>query len=148
MGITKVYNGPTYMPCINHIVAPVAHWGPRTLKIKSCTWRWYAVASGVTGDAEHPQMARSTYGSYSGSYGSRGTQNSSNGETYMTLMYSGSQGLIEDPEWKGSSRSISCSCSGSQCSLGTMKVHNDSTYMPLMYDSYSGCYGSLGTPNS
>ena len=46
VGITKVYNGPTYMPCINHIVAPVAHWGPRTLKIKSCTWRWYAVASG------------------------------------------------------------------------------------------------------
>ena len=51
VGITKVYNGPTYMPCTNHIVAPVAHWGPRTLKIKSCTWRWYAVASGVTGDA-------------------------------------------------------------------------------------------------
>ena len=54
VGITKVYNGPTYMPCINHIVAPVAHWGPRTLKIKSCTWRWYAVASGgpMTGDAD------------------------------------------------------------------------------------------------
>ena len=46
VGITKVYNGPTYMPCINNIVAPVAHWGPRTLEIKSCTWRWYAVASG------------------------------------------------------------------------------------------------------
>ena len=46
VGITDVYNGPTYMPCINHIVAPVSHWGPRTLKTKSCTWRWYAVASG------------------------------------------------------------------------------------------------------
>ena len=94
VGITKVYNGPTYMPCINHIVAPVAHWGPRTLKIKGCTWRWYAVASGVTGDAERPQMARLTYGSYSGSYGSLGTQNTSNGETYMTLMYIGSQGSL------------------------------------------------------
>ena len=75
VGITKVYNGPTYMPCINHIVAPVAHWGPRTLKIKSCTWRWYAVASG-------------------GSYGSLGTQNTWNGETYITLMYSGSRGSL------------------------------------------------------
>ena len=49
---------------------------------------------GVTGDAERPQMARSTYGSYSGSYGSLGTQNTSNGETYMTLMYSGSRGSL------------------------------------------------------
>ena len=54
------------------------------------------ICSGLGGslDAERPQMARSTYGSYTGSYSSLGTQDTSNGETYMTLMHSGSRGSL------------------------------------------------------
>ena len=64
---------PTCHLYVIHIVAPVPHWGPRTLKMARCTWHWYSVAPGLTGDAECPEMARSTYGSSSGSYGSLGT---------------------------------------------------------------------------
>ena len=38
---------PTCHLCIIHIVAPVAHWGPGTLKMARCTWCWYAVAPGA-----------------------------------------------------------------------------------------------------
>ena len=43
---------PTCHLCIIHIVAPVAHWGPRTLKITKFTfldieWPW-----GLNGDVE------------------------------------------------------------------------------------------------
>ena len=64
---------PTCHLYVIHIVAPVPHWGPRTLKMTRCTWHWYSVAPGLTGDTECPEMARSTYGSSSGTYGSSGT---------------------------------------------------------------------------
>ena len=53
---------PTCLLCLIHIVAPVAHWGPGTHKLARCTWRWYVIARGLTGDAECPQIVRSTYG--------------------------------------------------------------------------------------
>ena len=49
---------PTCLLCLIHIVAPVAHWGPETLKIVRCTWRWYIMARGLTGDAERTGKAR------------------------------------------------------------------------------------------
>ena len=75
-----------------HIVALAAHWGCRMPRNKytGMWFIWWLLR--LTGDSEDLQGHWFTFGSYSGSYGSLGTQNTSNSETYMTLMYSGSRG--------------------------------------------------------
>ena len=76
------------------MVALVAHWGCRIPRNSQTGIRFQQWLLRLTGDTERLQGHRFTSGSYSGSYGSLGTQNTSNGETYMTLMYSGSRGSL------------------------------------------------------
>ena len=61
---------PTCHLCIIHIVAPVAHWGPRTLNITRFT-----SLPGITRDPEWLYKGRSTCGPNSGSCGSLGIKN-------------------------------------------------------------------------
>ena len=75
-------------------MAPVAHWGCKMPR-NSHTGMWFMQwLLRLTGDSQCLQGHRFTFGSYSGSYGSLGTQNTPNGETYMTLMYCGSRGSL------------------------------------------------------
>ena len=128
-------------------MAPVAHWRCKMPR-NSHTGMWFMQwLLRLTGDAQCLRGHRFTSGSYSGSYRSLGTQNTANGETYMTLMYNGSRGSLRTQNDR-LYRSTSRSCSGSQGSLGTKKIYNCSTYMTFMYNSYNGSCGSLGTQNS
>ena len=75
-------------------MAPVAHWGCKMPR-NSHTGMWFMQwLLRLTGDSQCLQGHRFTSGSYSGSYGSLGTQNTWIGKTYMTLMYSGSRGSM------------------------------------------------------
>ena len=92
-------------PDVAHIMVPTAHWGPSTPWMVWCTKFRYMVVPrahwgdikwlpGLIGDLEHTKMARSWHGSYSGSYGSLGTQNTWNGEMNRMLKYGGPWGSM------------------------------------------------------
>ena len=110
---------------------------------------------GLIVERECLEMDRSWRGSYSGSYGSLGTQYALNGLMYKISMYGGSQGSLGDIKWLPGligdtertkmARSWRGSYSGSYGSLGTQNTWNGEMYRML---KYGGPWGSMGMDNA
>ena len=74
---------------IHDMLSPRVHWGHIAYSIARYKYHWYEVPPVLIVDTELLEITRSWRISYSGSYGSLGTQNTRNGYMYRMMKYGG-----------------------------------------------------------